>query len=191
MQTQIETISSLERRLTLSLPSDSIEKEVSDRLKQLTRTVKMHGFRPGKVPLKLVQQQYGPQVRSEVIGDAVQKGFDQAVQENKLRVAGYPRIEPKEEADKTQIAFAATFEVYPEVKLGDVSGSKIERLALTVTDADVDKTIEILRKQRVTWAPAGCIPSSLAREGTRCTTLPPTTVIMTRSLAMSLSGTVR
>ncbi len=165
MQTQIETISSLERRLTLSLPSDSIEKEVSDRLKQLTRTVKMHGFRPGKVPLKLVQQQYGPQVHSEVIGNAVQKGFDQAVQENKLRVAGYPRIEPKDEADKSQIAFAATFEIYPEIKLGDVSGSKIERLALTVADADVDKTIEILRKQRVTWVAA----ERAAAEGDRVT----------------------
>lgn len=154
MQTQIETISSLERRLTMSLPADTIEKEVSDRLRQLTRTVKMHGFRPGKVPLKLVQQQYGPQVRSEVIGDAVQKGFEQAVQQNKLRVAGYPKIEPKDEADKTQISFAATFEIYPEIKLGDISGAKIERLALAVSDADVDKTIEILRKQRVTWSPA-------------------------------------
>lgn len=154
MQTQIETISSLERRLTMSLPADTIEKEVSDRLRQLTRTVKMHGFRPGKVPLKLVQQQYGPQVRSEVIGDAVQKGFEQAVQQNKLRVAGYPKIEPKDAADKTQISFAATFEIYPEIKLGDISGARIERLALAVSDADVDKTIEILRKQRVTWSPA-------------------------------------
>ena len=154
MQTQIETISSLERRLTLSLPAGTIEKEVSDRLKQLTRTVKMHGFRPGKVPMKLVQQQYGPQVRSEVIGDAVQKGFDQAVQQNKLRVAGYPKIEPREAPDTTHISFAATFEIYPEIALGDIAGAKIERLTLAVTDADVDKTIEILRKQRVTWSPA-------------------------------------
>lgn len=165
MPTQIETISQLERRLTLSMPSDSIEKEVSERLKKLSRTVRMHGFRPGKVPIKLVTQQYGPQVRGEVLGDEVQKAFDQAVQDNKLRVAGYPRIEPKTDAGGDQIAFTATFEVYPELKLGDVSAAKIERLTLEVSDKDVDGTIEVLRKQRVQWAPA----SRAAAEGDRVT----------------------
>lgn len=151
MPTQIETISQLERRLTLSMPSESIEKEISERLKKLSRTVRMHGFRPGKVPLKLVTQQYGPQVRGEVLGDQVQKAFDQAVQENQLRVAGYPRIEPKTDAGADQIAFVATFEVYPEVKLGDVASARIERMSLVVSDADVNSTIEVLRKQRTRW----------------------------------------
>ena len=91
----------------------------------------MAGFRPGKVPMKMVAQQYGPQVRSEVIGDAVQKAFSDAVREQNLRVAGYPRIEPKTgEADAKSIEFSATFEVYPEVKLGDVAASRIERATL-------------------------------------------------------------
>ena len=155
MQTQLETLERLERRLTMAVPSEEIDKEVEERLKKLSRTVRMHGFRPGKVPLRLVTQQYGRQVRSEVIGDAVQKAFEQAVQDNKLRVAGNPRIEPKDGEDKSQMAFAATFEVYPEITLGELGGSKIEKLAHAVNDADVDQTIDILRKQRVVYEDAG------------------------------------
>jgi trigger factor len=156
MQTNLETLSSLERRLTMAVPSEQIDKEVDERLKRLSRTVRMSGFRPGKVPLKIISQQYGPQVRSEVVGDAVQKAFSAAVTEQKLRVAGYPRIEPKQEGvDAGTLAFSATFEVYPEFKPGDVSQSSIERLAHDVADADVDKTIEILRKQRTTFRDAG------------------------------------
>jgi trigger factor len=151
MQTNIETLSRLERRLNVAVPADQIDKEVEERLRKLTRTVRMAGFRPGKVPLKIVVQQYGPQVRSEVIGDAVQKAFSDAVRERKLKVAGYPRIERKEAADGKELAFSAVFEVYPEVKLGDLAAAKIERPKLDVADAEVDKTIEILRKQRVTW----------------------------------------
>ena len=98
MQTNFETLSPLERRLTMAVPVDSIDREVDDRLRKLSRTVRMPGFRPGKVPVKLVAQQYGPQVRSEVIGNAVQKAFEEAVREKNLRVAGYPRIEPKQDA---------------------------------------------------------------------------------------------
>jgi trigger factor len=151
MQTNLETLNSLERRLTMAVPAQDIDKEVDQRLKKLSRTVRMHGFRPGKVPLKLVAQQYGPQVRSEVVGDAVQKAFDQAVTDNKLRVAGNPRIEPKDQEDQTSLSFAATFEIYPEFKLGDVSAVKLEKPVLAVSEADVDKTIEILRKQRTTY----------------------------------------
>jgi len=155
MQTQLETLERLERRLTMAVPTEEIDKEVEERLKKLSRTVRMHGFRPGKVPLRLVTQQYGRQVRSEVIGDAVQNAFEQAVQDNKLRVAGSPRIEPKEEEDKSRMAFLATFEVYPEIALGDLGGSKLEKLSHAVNDADVDQTIEILRKQRVVYEEAG------------------------------------
>src|SRR3954465_15894784 len=109
MQTNLETLSPLERRLTMAVPSDQIEKEVDERLKRLSRTVRMSGFRPGKVPMKIISQQYGPQVRSEVVGDAVQKAFSAAVTEQNLRVAGYPRIEPKQEGvDAGTLAFAAT-----------------------------------------------------------------------------------
>ena len=165
MQTNLETLDRLERRLTMAVPTQEIDKEVTERLKKLSRTVRMHGFRPGKVPLKIVTQQYGPQVRSEVIGEAVQKAFDQAVQENKLRVAGNPRIESKDAEDGSQMAFSATFEIYPEVALGDVGKSRVEKLSLVVDEADVDKTVEILRKQRVTFSPV----DRPAAEGDRVT----------------------
>ena len=149
MQTSLENLGSLERRLNMAVPVEEIEKQVDERLKKLSRNLRMAGFRPGKVPLKLVTQQYGPQVRSEVVGDAVQKAFSDAVREQNLKVAGYPRIEPKPgEADAKSIEFSATFEVYPEIVLGDIGGSRIERPALSVGDAEVDKTLEILRKQR-------------------------------------------
>jgi trigger factor len=151
MQTNIETLGQLERRLNMAVPAELIDREVEERLRKLSRTVRMAGFRPGKVPLKIVAQQYGPQVRSEVIGDAVQKAFSEAVREQNLKVAGYPRIERKDAADKKQIAFSATFEIYPEVKLGDIASTRLERPALAVGDAEVDKTIEILRKQRKIW----------------------------------------
>jgi trigger factor len=151
MQTTIETLDRLERRLDVAVPAEHIEREVEQRLRKLSRTIRMDGFRPGKVPLRIVEQHYGPQVRSEVIGDAVQKSFAQAVQEKNLRVAGYPRIERKTGADEKQLAFSATFEIYPEVKLGDLKAAKIARPAHVVDDADVDRTLEILRKQRVAW----------------------------------------
>jgi trigger factor len=152
MAANLETLGALERRLSMSVPVEEIERQVDARLKRLARDVKMPGFRPGKVPLKLVVQQYGSQVRSEVLGDAVQKAFGEAVKEANLRVAGYPRIEKKQSADEaTALEFSATFEVYPEVKPGDLSGAAIERPQVEVDEAAVDKTIEVLRKQRTTW----------------------------------------
>ena len=152
MQTNLETLSTLERRINMAVPADEINKEIAERLKKLSRTTRMAGFRPGKVPYKLIEQQYGPQVRSEVLGNVVQKAFTEVVSAQKLRVAGYPRIEPKTEgADGATIAFSATFEVYPEFKLGDMAVAKISRSQLKVSDADVDNTIEVLRKQRATW----------------------------------------
>ena len=147
--------SSLERRIDLTVVMADIEADVNQRLKKLSRTVKMAGFRPGKVPFKMVEQNYGPQARSEAIGAAVEKSFAEKVQEQKLRVAGYPKIEPKPAANSdTQIEFSAVFEVYPEVALADVSGKEIERVDFTVTDAEVDKTLDVLRKQRTEFAAA-------------------------------------
>jgi trigger factor len=151
MQTNIETLSQLERRLNVAVPAEQIDKEVEQRLKKLSRTVRLAGFRPGKVPLKIVAQHYGSQVRSEVIGDAVQRAFSDAVREQNLRVAGYPRIERKEGGDSKQISFSAIFEIYPEVKLGEIGAARVERPSLSVGDAEVEKTIQILRKQRVSW----------------------------------------
>ncbi|HEX2650643.1 MAG TPA: trigger factor [Burkholderiales bacterium] len=154
MTVNVENLGTLERRLSMSVPVKDVDEQVDARLKKLAREAKMPGFRPGKVPLKLLAQQYGPQVRSEVIGDAVQKAFSDAVKEANLKVAGYPRIEKKDgAADAELFEFSATFEVYPEVKVGDVSSAKIERPQLAVDDAAVDRTLEILRKQRVSYAP--------------------------------------
>ncbi len=135
----------------MAVPAEQIDREVEQRLRKLSRTVRMDGFRPGKVPLKIVAQHYGPQVRSEVIGDAVQKAFSEVVQEQKLKVAGYPRIERKEGGDEKQLSFSATFEIYPEVKLGDLAAATIQRPAHAVDDADVERTLAILRKQRTGW----------------------------------------
>ena len=122
MQTTLETIGQLERRLNLSVPLADIESEVEKRLARLAQSVKVPGFRPGKVPMKMVAQQYGPQVSNEVITDAVQSGFADAMRDQNVRVAGYPRIEPKADAARAdQLEFSAVFEVYPDIRLGDLS----------------------------------------------------------------------
>ena len=151
MQTTLETLGQLERRLHVAVPIEQIEGEVRKRLANLAKTAKVAGFRPGKVPLKMIAQQYGPQVRSDVISDTVQTTFNDAIREQNLRVAGYPRIEPKQAATTDQFEFSAVFEVYPEVKLGDLSSVKITRPVTQVTAADVDNTLEILRKQQVRY----------------------------------------
>jgi len=149
----VETLGTLERRVSMSVPAAEIEREVDTRLKKLARNVKMPGFRPGKVPLKLIAQTYGPQVRSEVLSDAVQKAFTDVVKEANLRVAGFPRIEKKDGGDTAALEFSATFEVYPEVKPGDPGGVTIERPQVSVDDAAVDRTIGILRRQRTRFVP--------------------------------------
>ena len=146
MSLPIEQLTTLERRMTIPVPLAEINRQVNERLKRLTQTVRMPGFRPGKVPLKLIAQQYEPQVRGEVIGDAVQKAFNDAVQDQNLRVAGTPKIEPKEGRSGDQLEFSAVFEVYPEVKLGEISAVRIERATLELGDAEIDRTIESLRR---------------------------------------------
>ncbi|MCA1975045.1 MAG: trigger factor [Caenispirillum sp.] len=144
--------SPLERRIDMTVPMADIEKDVAQRLKKMARSVKMPGFRPGKVPFRMVEQHYGAQARSEAIGEAVEKAFGEAVREQKLRVAGYPRIEAKEGGDASLLAFSAVFEVYPDVKLNGVGDKAIERPRLEVGEAEVDKTLEVLRRQRTTYA---------------------------------------
>ncbi len=152
MSTQIEQLSTLERRFTMRIPVAAIESEIETRIKRLARTVKMSGFRPGKVPVKMVASTYGPQVRSEVLSDEVNKGFGTVVDQNQLRVAGYPRIEPKADPDDaTNFTFVATFEVFPEVQFSDLGALTIEQPVVEVTDEDVLRTLETLRKQRVRY----------------------------------------
>ncbi len=146
--------SPLERRIDMTVHMAEINKDVEQRLKNKARTAKVPGFRPGKVPFKMVEQQYGPQARSEAIGEAVEKAFSVAVREQNLRVAGYPRIEPKEGGDASKLVFSAIFEVYPEVKLNGVADKSIERPQIEVGEAEVDKTLEVLRKQRTTFTSA-------------------------------------
>lgn len=154
MQATVETISNLERRMTITVPMKPIEEEMSQRIAHLARTVKLAGFRPGKVPLKLVQQQYGAQVRDEVLSKTVERTFSDAVEENKLRVAGFPSIEHKPFGDVAdQFEYIATFEVFPEIKIGKLDKLKIEKPVLEVSDADVKKTIDVLVKQRATYEP--------------------------------------
>src|SRR3990172_4386693 len=155
MAATLENIGQLERRLNITLPTVEIEDEVQSRLKRLARDVKMRGFRPGKVPLRVVAKQYEDQVRREVLGDALQKSFGDAIREQNLRVAGYPRFEPRTaSADTPQVEFSATFEIYPEIAVGDLSAAVITRPVITIGEAEVDRTIEIMRKQRATYEPA-------------------------------------
>ena len=151
MAVHVETLDKLERRITLSLPAATIASEVESRLRRLSRTVKADGFRPGKVPMSVVSQRYGYSVHSEVLNDKVGQIFSEAVNEAKLRVAGPPRITEKEGAPEGEVAFDATFEVYPEVKIGDLATAEVERVTTEVGDAAVDKTLDILRKQRRTF----------------------------------------
>jgi trigger factor len=159
IESTLETLSPLERRLNVAVPRAQIEGEVEKRLARLAKTVKLPGFRPGKVPLKMVVQQYGSSVRSDVISDAVQSSFNDAVRDQNLRVAGYPRIEPRQgtqpanEAADGAFEFSAVFEVYPEIKLGDLASIAIERPQVEVTPADIDRTLDVLRKQRAVFNP--------------------------------------
>lgn len=146
MTATVETLDGLNRRLTINLNQAEIEAEVGRRLSRVARNVRIDGFRPGKAPLKLVAARYSGEIRGEVLGDALQKQFGEAVQANNIAVAGYPRFSAGEGG-----VFVATFEVFPEVKLGDVSTIKVTRPHVDVTDADIDRTIEVLRKQRVRY----------------------------------------
>lgn len=146
----IETLSALERRVQFSVPTSLVAQEVETRLKRLSKSVKMQGFRPGKVPLKVVAQNYGFQVHNEVLTEKINAELHRLIDSAKLRVAGTPSVQAKEaqQENAEAVEFTATFEVYPEVQWGDWKSAQVDRFVLEVADADVDKTIEILRKQR-------------------------------------------
>jgi trigger factor len=151
MQANIETLDGLQRRVDLTLSAQALEKEVGTRLAKLARGMKMPGFRPGKVPMKMVAASYGAQVHSEVLNDQIGAAFNEAVGAGKLRVAGTPRVEPKTGAADGELAFSATFEVFPEIDLGDIGAAEVQRAVCEVGEAEVDATIEIMRKQRTRY----------------------------------------
>ncbi|MDP1568115.1 MAG: trigger factor [Polaromonas sp.] len=157
----------MQRTLNLAVSLASMEAEVGNRLKRLARTVKMDGFRPGKVPMNVVAQRYGYSVHYEVMNDKVGEAFSQAANEAKLRVAGQPRISEKEGAPEGELAFDAIFEVYPEVKIGDLANAEVEKLTSEVSDEAIDKTLDILRKQRRTFAQRAM--DAAAQDGDRAT----------------------
>lgn len=150
----MENLGALERRFDISISLEKLQGEIDSRLKRLAKTTKLHGFRPGKVPLKIVTEMYGVQVQQDVLNDAVHKEFKDAVKEHNLQVAGYPRFEAKVTNDNdTLYTVSATFEVYPEIILGDLSQHSIERPNVQVGETDIDKTLEMICKQRVTYEP--------------------------------------
>ncbi|MDG1445661.1 MAG: trigger factor [Methylophilaceae bacterium] len=154
MAASVETISNIERRMTIKVPLAPLEAQIKKRLVEIARTAKFSGFRPGKAPIGLINQHYGAQARDEVYSKAVETSFGDAVQENKLRVAGFPNIEHKPFAEAaTDLEYVATFEIIPEIKVGDVKKIKVEKPTLTVGKKDVDKTIDVLKKQRVSYTP--------------------------------------
>ena len=152
MTVNVETLEKLERKITLTLPVGIIQSEVDSRLKKIARTVKMDGFRPGKVPMNVVAQRYGYSVQYEVMNDKVGEAFAVAANEAKLRVAGQPRITEKESSPEGELAFDAVFEVYPEVQIADLAAAEVEKISADVSDEAIDKTLDILRKQRRTFA---------------------------------------
>ena len=167
MAVTVETLEKLERKMTLTLPVSTIQSEVDSRLKRLARTVKMDGFRPGKVPMNVVAQRYGYSVHYEVMNDKVGEAFSVAANEAKLRVAGQPRISEKEGAPEGELSFDAVFEVYPEVKIGDLADAEVEKVTADVSDEAIDKTVGILRKQRRTFAQRAL--DAPAQDGDRAT----------------------
>ncbi len=155
MTVTVETLEKLQRRITLSLPATDITKEIETRLKRLSRNVKADGFRPGKVPMSVVAQRYGASVQNEVMNDKVGEAFMKAADDAKVRVAGMPQITSKDDAPEGTLSFDATFEVYPEVKISDLTDANVERVQAEIDDAAIQKTIEILRKQRRSFAQRG------------------------------------
>ena len=151
MQVTVESNAGLERRMHVQLPEDRVSSEVDKRLSELSRTARLPGFRPGKIPIKVVRQRYGRQVREEVVGELVQSSFYDALVQESLRPAGSPKIEPDGPAQGEGVNYIATFDVYPDVALPDLATLQISRPVASVEDADVEQMIETLRRQRRTF----------------------------------------
>jgi trigger factor len=155
MQVTEESATGLERKIRVQVPSDEIDSAVQDRLKSLAKTARINGFRPGKVPMQVVRKRFGPQVRQEVLGDVINKSYMEALEQENYRPAGMPSIEPVADADNSEdsdsFSYHATFEVYPEIEIADLTGTSIDKTVSSVGSSDIDEMIETLRKQRIEW----------------------------------------
>lgn len=163
MQVSLETTGELQRRMRVEVPADQVEREVATRLRSLAQRVRLDGFRPGKVPLKVVERKYGGRVREEVVDEVVQKSLDDALRQENLRPAGGPRIESRQLTPGASLQFTATFEIYPEVVLAPLDDVELERPVADVTDQDVDQLLKVLQRQRQAWEPV----ERAARRGDR------------------------
>src|SRR5271170_4020882 len=152
MQVSVESIGKLERRMQVQVPAERVSQEIAARLKDLSRTARLKGFRPGKAPIKIIRQQFGPQIQREVIGELLQSSYAEAVTQEQLTPAGSPRIEPQSMDEGQDLKYIATFEVFPEVVLQPMDSLEVERLTAEVTESDVDAMIERLRKQQMKYA---------------------------------------
>ncbi len=152
MQVSVESTGKLERRMQVQVPAERVSQEIALRLKKLSRTARLNGFRPGKAPLTVIRQQFGPQVHREVVSELLQSSFSEAVTQNQLAPAGNPRIEPQNVDEGRDLTYVATFEVFPEVALQPIEGLEIERLTADVTEEDIDAMIARLRKQQMKFA---------------------------------------
>ena len=153
MQVSVEAGEGLERRMKIVLPFEQVEVEVDKRLQKLARTVRLPGFRPGKVPMKVLRQRFAGQVHQEVFGEMVQSSYEDALTQSSLRPAGMPRIEPEIDLDEKRLSYTAVFEVMPEFELASLEGKSLRRPVCELTDADLDAMVERLRTQRKTWTP--------------------------------------
>lgn len=151
MMVTVESTGTLERRMRIELPAERIEQEISSRLKSVGRTARIKGFRPGKVPPKVVKQRYGKQIREEVLSELMQKSYSDAVMQENLNPAGGPRIEPEVTKDGNNFAYVATFEIMPEIALKNVDKIKVEQPDVSIGDSDLDAMILKLRRQKATW----------------------------------------
>jgi trigger factor len=152
MQVSVENVGKLERRMQVQVPAEQVSKEIAARLKTISRTARLNGFRPGKAPLNVIRRQFGPQVHREVIGELLQSSYEQAVTQNALAPAGSPRIEPQSMGEGQDLKYVATFEVFPEVVMQPIDTMELERVTAEVTDSDVDAMILRLRQQQVKFA---------------------------------------
>ena len=151
MQVSIETTEGLERKLTVEVPAEKITTATEERLKSMCKEAKISGFRPGKVPMRVIRQRFGKQVFSEVVTNTMQSSYQEAIIQEKLRPAGSPQIEPVNMEADQDLKYIATFEVYPEIEVADVSDFEIEKAEVEIKDADIDNMIEKLRKQKTEW----------------------------------------
>src|SRR5690554_7025353 len=151
MQVSVDTTSQIERRITVQVPAAEVDEAVNARLKDAAKTVRMDGFRKGKVPMSVIRQRYGHDVRNEVVGEVMRERYVRAISENELNPAGFPQIEVTVNESGKDLEFVATLEVYPEITLASIEGTEVERPVVEVVEADVDEMIETLRKQNAGW----------------------------------------